>query len=72
MQRRARRRADEMGISIAEYVRRLIDRDLGAIRKTADVSAIFDLGDSGGSDIAANKDAMIAAAFQRAHQQPSE
>jgi hypothetical protein len=29
----------------------------------ADESRIFDLGDSGGSDIAANKDSMIADAF---------
>jgi len=33
----------------------------------ADVSSLFDLGSSGGSNIARNKDSMIAEAFQSAH-----
>jgi hypothetical protein len=63
IQRRARQRASDMGISLAEYVRRLVVRDLGQPRAGADPSAIFDLGASGGSDIASNKDAMIAEAI---------
>jgi hypothetical protein len=61
--RDARRRAGEMGVSLAEYVRRLVERDLRGVRPVADPSAIFDLGNSGSSDIARNKDAMIAEAF---------
>jgi hypothetical protein len=60
IQRRARQRASDLGVSLAEYVRRLVSSDLGASHKVVDPSAVFDLGASGGSDIAKNKDAMIA------------
>lgn len=62
--RLARRRAADLGISLAEYIRRLVDRDLqtGAPKK-ADISAIFDLGDSGGSDVANHKDEYIGEAI---------
>ncbi len=63
LQRRARRRAADLGISLAEYVRRLVARDLGGVRAAADPSAVFDLGSSGGSDVARNKQAMIAEAW---------
>jgi hypothetical protein len=63
LQRQARRRASEMGISLAEYIRRLVARDLARPEQMVDVSSIFDLGSSGGSNIAANKDVMIAEAF---------
>ena len=62
-QRRARARANELGISFAEYVRRLIACDLGESPRPADITAIFDLGDSGGSDIARHKDRYIGEAF---------
>lgn len=61
-QKLARRRAGELGLSLAEYIRRLVARDLGAKGPDADVSLVFDLGDSGGSDIAREKDEMITAA----------
>jgi len=61
--RRARQRASELGISLAEYVRRLVARDLAKPEAKFDVSRIFDLGRSSGSDIARNKDSMIAEAF---------
>jgi hypothetical protein len=67
LQRQARRRASEMGLSLAEYVRRLVARDLARPEQKADVSCIFDLGSSGGSNIAKNKDAMIAEAFSSFH-----
>lgn len=60
MQRRARQRASELGVSLAEYFRRLVARDLTRPRATIRVGRIFDLGNSGGSDIAKDKDAMIA------------
>ncbi len=58
--RRARERAMRLGISLAEYVRRLLAHDLERPEKTADPSSLFNLGDSGGSDIARQKDSMIA------------
>lgn len=63
--RRARSRAAALGISLAEYMRRLVDRDLGEpVRPKVDISVIFDLGDSGGSDIANHKDEYIGEAFE--------
>jgi metallophosphoesterase superfamily enzyme len=61
--RRAKRRAAELGISLAEYVRRTLARDLGAPAERADVTALVDLGDSGGSDVAAAKDEYVAEAI---------
>jgi hypothetical protein len=63
LQRRARQRASEIGVSLAEYVRRLVARDLARPEVRPDVSSIFDLGTSGGSNIALDKDSMIAEAF---------
>ena len=62
-QRRARRRASELGVSMAEYVRRLVARDLARPEASADPAAVFDLGRSERSNIAAEKDAMIGEAF---------
>ena len=61
--RRARRRAAELGVSLAEYVRRLVRQDLGGSGRAADVSSLFALGDSGGSDVARQKDAYIGEAI---------
>jgi hypothetical protein len=63
VQRRARRRANDLGVSFAEYVRRLVMRDLGGVSVQADPALVFDLGRSRGSDIGKNKDAMIAEAL---------
>jgi hypothetical protein len=57
--RRARKRAGELGVSFAEYVRRLVERDLSHPQTVAGVESLFDLGSSGGSDIAKHKHAMI-------------
>jgi hypothetical protein len=62
--RRARARAAELGISLAEYIRGLVARDLGEQEPAADVSALFDLGSSGGSDIARFKDEYIGDAVE--------
>jgi hypothetical protein len=64
--RRARQRASEIGVSLAEYVRRLVARDLAAPQAHGDVTLMFDLGSSGQSDIARNKDSMVAEAFHMA------
>jgi hypothetical protein len=64
--RRARRRAAELGVSLAEYVRRLVRQDLGGSGRKADVSGLFALGDSGGSDVARQKDAYAGEAVAAA------
>jgi hypothetical protein len=69
MQRRARRRASDMGVSLAEYVRQVVARDLDHPEVKADVSSIFDLGASDGSDIAKEKQMMIAEAFGTSRKQ---
>ena len=59
MQRRARVKAAELGISFAGYVRRLVADDLRE-QKRPDISILFDLCDSGEpTDIARDKDKMI-------------
>lgn len=65
-QRRAKARAAEQGISLAEYVRRAIDRELagGETPAAGDITAIFGLFDSGDSDIAAHKDAYVGDAVE--------
>jgi hypothetical protein len=70
IQRRARQRASELGVSLAEYLRRLVARDLGGAQTKADPASVFDLGSSGGSDIAKDKSAMIAEAFARGAARP--
>ena len=70
LQRRARRRASDLGVSFAEYVRRLVARDLGGAQPAADPAVVFDLGASDGADVAANKDAMLAEAFASGGRKP--
>lgn len=63
LQRRAHAKAEELGISFAEYVRRLVTQDLGEPKHKADISIIFDLVDEGPpTDIARDKDKMIGEA----------
>jgi hypothetical protein len=69
-QRMLRRRAGELGVSIAEYVRGLLNRDLEGPSPGADPSLIFDLGRSSGSDIARDKDAMLGEAFASVRRRP--
>jgi hypothetical protein len=61
---RARRRAADLGISLAEYVRGLLARDLATPEAKGDVCFVLDLGRSTGSDVACNQDAMIGRAFR--------
>jgi hypothetical protein len=65
MLRQAQRRAGELGLSLAEYVRRLVAEDLREDAPSGDPAAVFNLGASGGSDIASDKAAMVAGAFSR-------
>lgn len=58
-----RARAAALGISIAEYMRRLVDQDLARTpARSCDRSIVFDLGTSKGADVASEKDQMIGAA----------
>jgi hypothetical protein len=60
LQRRAQARAQELGVSFAEYVRRLVASDLGESKPKADISIVFDLIDEGPpTDIARDKDKML-------------
>ncbi len=63
MQRRARAKAAELGISFAEYVRRAVAIDLGEPKPKPDISMIFDLIDEGPpTNIARDKDKLIGEA----------
>jgi hypothetical protein len=63
---RAKRRAAEQGISLAEFVRRAVRHDLGgeSERPTAHISEIFGLGGSGGSNVAKHKDRYVGEAVE--------
>ena len=66
----AQARAAAHGISLAEYVRRLIDRDLAEHPHAVDRSVLFDLGTSRHTNIASDKARMIGeatAAGKRRH-----
>jgi hypothetical protein len=66
--RLARRRAAELGISLAEYIRRLVDNDLHETTPgKSDISVIFGLGDSGGSDVATHKHEYVGEAVDALH-----
>ncbi len=66
--RRARAKADSLGISLSEYVRRLVAADLGYRERKIntgkpDISIVFDLCASDEpTDIARDKDKMIGEA----------
>ena len=63
MQRQAQAKTAELGISFAEYVRRLVAEDIGESKPKADISIMFDLIDEGPpTNIARDKDKMIGEA----------
>lgn len=62
--RRAKARAAELGVSLAEYLRRLVASDLGEPRARADVTRLFALGESGLADVSSNHDAHVAEAIE--------
>ncbi len=61
----AKRRAAREGISLSEYIRRLVARDLEPEESVSDPSVIFGLFDGGGSKIAEGKQAMISEAIDK-------
>ena len=58
-----KRKAADLGISMAEYIRRLVERDLVPTGSSGDISAIFGIGDSGGSNIATDRKGATAEAI---------
>jgi hypothetical protein len=68
LRRRALTRAAELGISLDEYIERLLTHDLNAPRRKADISVLFDLVDEGPrTNIARDKDKMIGEAVRKEH-----
>ena len=70
LKRRAQARAARQGISLAEYLRRLIAQDLGPPKRShkADISILFDLVNEGPStNIARDKDKMLGEAVWEEH-----
>jgi hypothetical protein len=66
--RRAQAKAAELGLSLGEYVRRLIARNLDESNREADISTLFDLGASREpTDVARDKDKMIGEAVWKEH-----
>ena len=59
---RIRARAAQYGVSLAEYIRRLVAQDLAGPARSVARSIVFDLGTSEGTDIALEKDHMIGEA----------
>jgi hypothetical protein len=70
MRRRARAKAAGLGLSFAEYVRRLMAQDLGGPNPKPDIAIMFDLVDSGKpTNIARDKDKMIGYAVWKEYLQ---
>ena len=49
-------------MSLAEYLRNLVEADLRGANRRVDVTAVFDLGESAGSDVALRKDDYLGEA----------
>lgn len=60
---RAKRRAAELGLPLAAYIRRLVDADTQRSPQSVDRSAIIGMFASGGANVARDKKDMVAAAF---------
>jgi hypothetical protein len=68
LQRRAQAKAAELGISFAEYIRRLVAGDLGGTTHKPDISSLFNLIDEGpATNIARDKDKMLGEAVWTEH-----
>lgn len=65
--RHAKRRAAELGVSLSEYIRQLVARDLGELAPAGDVTRLFGLGESGHGDVASDIHPHVAAAVQARH-----
>lgn len=59
---KAKRKAAGMGVSLAQYFRTVIGRDLAEPADAPDVTAVFDLGTSGISEVSENVDRYVGEA----------
>lgn len=57
---RVKQKAASLGITMAEYIRRLVDNDLAGVEPQASPAAIIGIGRSGGSDIAGQAKRAVA------------
>jgi hypothetical protein len=57
-----KQKAASMGITMAEYIRRLVDNDLAGVELDAPLATIIGIGRSGGSDIAREGKRSVAKA----------
>ena len=62
--RRAKAKAAQLNISLAEYLRRLVARDLSGERPRGDITRMFNLGRSGRSDISTRVDEFVGEAVE--------
>lgn len=62
-----KQKAASLGITMAEYIRRLVDQDLDGVAPQASPAAIIGLGRSGGSDIAHEGKRAVADAIAMRH-----
>jgi hypothetical protein len=61
--RQAKKKAAAAGVSLAEYIRRVVAADLADTDRSGHpVHEVFDLGSSAGSDVAQHKDAYVGEA----------
>ncbi|MFP3899991.1 MAG: hypothetical protein ACLFXM_03985 [Acidimicrobiia bacterium] len=60
---RVKQKAASLGITMAEYIRRLVDHDLAGVEPQASPAAIIGIGRSGGSDIARQGKRAVAGAI---------
>ena len=73
LQRRAHAKASALGISFAEYVRRLVKSDLGEPRRKVDISVLFDLGASAEpTNVGRDKDKMLGEAVWERYQRKTK
>ena len=59
---RVRRKAADLGITMAEYIRRLVDADLAGVEPASSPESIIGIGASGGGDIASEGKRAVARA----------
>ena len=63
LEKQAQQRAHQLGMPLADYIRQLIAQDLENPAPANDPSIIFNLGNSGGTDIARDKNHLLGAAL---------
>lgn len=68
LHRRARDRAAQLGVSFAQYIRRLVNDDLVEHQRRVSASPVLELGSSGGSDVARDKDQLVGEAVLADHE----